>query len=79
MHSYLVHKSKNRKTAVLSKRLRSFNYALLFVLIQQNTVTFFSYSIRNYNANTLLIWTKDSLWRKILVEILKGFFVTVEI
>ena len=25
-------------------------YALLFVLIQQNKVTFFSYSVRNYNA-----------------------------
>ena len=56
--------------------MRSFNYALLFVLIQQNTVTFFSYSIRNYNAMTSEIWTKDNV-TKMLGEILKGFFVTV--
>ena len=55
--------------------MRSFNYALLFVLIQQITVTFISYSIRNYNAMTLEIWTKDNLWRKILGKILKGFYV----
>ena len=59
--------------------MRSFNYALLFVLIQQNTVTVFSYSIRDYNATTSEIRTKDNMWRKILGEILKGFFVTVEI
>ena len=45
--------------------MRSFNYALLFVLIQRNAVTFFSYSIRNYNSMTLEIWTKDNPWRKI--------------
>ena len=50
-----------------------------YVFIQQNTVTFFSYSVRNYNAMTSEIRTKDNLWRKILEEILKGFFVTVEI
>ena len=72
-----VHKSKNRKTIILLKTLRSLNFALLFVLIQQNTATFFSYSIRNYNAMTSKIWTKDNLWQKILVEILKRFFVTV--
>ena len=54
--------------------MRSLNYALLSVLIQQNTVMFFSYSIRNYNAMTSEIWTKDNLWRKILGEILKGLF-----
>ena len=59
--------------------MRSFNYALLFVLIQQNTVTVFSYSIRDYNATISEIRTKDNMWRKILGEILKGFFVTVEI
>ena len=45
----------------LHKRFTSFNYALLFVLIQQNTVTLFSYSIRNYNAMTLEIRTKENL------------------
>ena len=35
--------------------------ALLFVLIQQNTVTFFSYSIRNYNAMTSEIRPKNNL------------------
>ena len=55
------------------------NVALLFVLIQQITVTFFSYSIRNYNALTSEIQTKDNLGRNFLGEILKGFFVTVEI
>ena len=43
INSYLAHKSKNRKT--------SFNYALLFVLIQQNNVMFFSYSIRIMQCN----------------------------
>ena len=52
-------------------------YQLL--LIQQITVTFFFYSIRNYNAMTSEIWTKDNMWQKILGEILKRFFVTVEI
>ena len=55
-------------------KLRSFNYALLSVLIQQNAVTFFSYSIRNYNAMTSEIRTKDIMRRKILGEIFKGFF-----
>ena len=59
--------------------MRSFNYALLFALIQQNNVTIFSYSIRNYNAMTSEIQTKGDPWRKILGEILKGFFITVEI
>ena len=53
IHSHLVQKSLNKKTIILSQRLWSFNYALLFVLIQQITVTFFSYLIRNYNAMTL--------------------------
>ena len=48
-------------------------------LTQQITVTFFSYSIRNYNAMTLEIWTNDDLRQNIFGEILKGFFVTVEI
>ena len=60
---FLVHMLKSRKTIILSYRLRIFNYALLFVLIQQITVTFFSYSMRNYNAMTLEIQTKDNLWR----------------
>ena len=50
-----------------------------FFLIQQNTVIFFSYSIKNYNAMTSEIRTKNNLWRNILGEILKEFFVTVEI
>ena len=45
--------------------------------MQQNTVTFFSYSIRNCNAMTSEIRTKDNLQRKILGEILKGLFVTI--
>ena len=76
IHSYLILKSKNRSLTnvfvILSWRLRSFNYALLFVLIQQNTVTFFLYSIRNCNAMTSVIPTKDNLWRKMLGKILKG-------
>ena len=39
----------------------SLNHALLFVLTQQNPVTFFSYSIKNYNAMTSEIQTKDNL------------------
>ena len=35
---------------------------------------FFSYSIRNYNAMTSEIRTKDIMRRKILGEIFKGFF-----
>ena len=35
--------------------------------------------VGNYNAMTLEIRTKDNLVRKILGEISKGFFVTVEI
>ena len=58
--------------------MRNFNYAL-FVFIQQNTDKFFSYSVRKYNAMTSEIRAKDNLWRKILGEILKEFFVTVEI
>ena len=54
--------------------MRSFNYAWLFVLIQQNTVTVFFYSTRNYNAMTSEIQTKDNPWPKILGEILNGFF-----
>ena len=50
-----------------------------FLLIQQITVTFFPYSIRNYNAMTSEIWTKDNMWQKILGEILKRYFVTVKI
>ena len=38
-----------------------------------------SYAIRNYNPMTSKIRTKDNLWQKILGEILKGFFVTVDI
>ena len=79
IHSYLVNKSKNRKQLHYRKDLQSFNYALLFALIQQNTVTFFSYSIRKYNSMISEIRTKDNLWRKLLGEILKGFFVTAEI
>ena len=52
IHSYLVHKRKNRKTIILSQRLKSFSYALLFALMQQITVTFISYSNRNYNVMT---------------------------
>ena len=62
---------KNRKTVILSKRLRSFNYALLFLVIQQNTVRFFSFSIRNYNAMASEIQTKDNLRRKMFGEILE--------
>ena len=51
----------------------SFNYALLLILIQQITVTFFSYSIRDYNAMTSEIRTKDDLRRKILGEIERVF------
>ena len=50
-----------------------------FLLIQQITVTFFFYSIRNYNAVISEIWMKDNMRQKILGEILKRFFVTVEI
>ena len=50
--------------------MRSFNYALLVALIQHITVTFISYSIRNYNAMTLQIRTRDNLWQKILGKIL---------
>ena len=50
-----------------------------FLLIQQITVTFFSYSVRDYNAISLEIWVKDNMWQKILGEILKRLFVTVEI
>ena len=57
--------------------MRSFGYVLLFVLIQQTTVTFFSYSVMNDNPMTSEIQTKDILRRKILGKILKGFFVTV--
>ena len=78
IHTYLVHKSKNKKQLYYRKDWEV-SIVLLFVLIQQNTVMFFSYSIRNYNARTLEIWTKDNMWRKIFGEILKGFFVTVEI
>ena len=59
--------------------MRSFYYALLFVLIQQITVPFFSYSMKNYKPITSEIRTEDNLWWKILGEIAKGFFVTVEI
>ena len=44
---------------------------LYYLLIQQNTVTFFSDSIKNYNAMTLEFQTKDNLWRTILGEVLK--------
>ena len=50
---------------------------LYYVLIQQNTVTCFSDSIRNHNAMTSEIRAKDNLWRKLLGEILKGFFVEI--
>ena len=43
------------------------------------SATFFSYSIRNYNAMISEIWTKDNMWQKVLGEVLKRFFVTVEI
>ena len=44
--------------------MKSFNYALLFVLMQQNTDTFFSYSVRNYNGMPSEIRTKDNLRTK---------------
>ena len=63
--------------------MTEFNSALSFVLIKQITVALFSYAIRNYiqchdfgNSNKRFI---GNLWRKTLGEILKGFFVTVEI
>ena len=52
---------------------------LYYLLIQQNTVTFFSDSIKNYNAMTLEFQTKDNLWRTILGEILKEFLVSIKI
>ena len=58
--------------------MRSFNNSLLILLIQRITVTFISYSTRNYNAMTSKIRTKDNLWQKVLGKILKGFFVTVD-
>ena len=57
--------------------MRSFDYAL----IQQVSISFDTsnhshvlfYLIRNYNAMTSEIWTKDNMWQKILGEILKSF------
>ena len=46
---------------------------LYYWLWYNKAVTFFSYSIRNYNAMTLKIRKKDNLWRKILGETLKRF------
>ena len=51
---------------------------LLFILIQQITATFISYLIKNYNALTSEIQTKENLWRNILGKILKRFFATVD-
>ena len=78
IHSYLVHKSKHRKNNYIIKRLRSFNYSLLFVLIQQITVTFISNSNRKYNVVTSEIQTKDTMRQKNLGKILKRFIVTVD-
>ena len=58
---------------------RSFNSSLLFVLIKQITVMFFSYTTKSYNIMASEIRTKDNLWRKVLGKILKEIFVTVEI
>ena len=57
--------------------MRSFGYVLLFLLIQQTTVIFYSYSVMNDNPMASEIQAKDILWRKILGKILKLFFVTV--
>ena len=78
IHSYLVQKSKHRKNNYIIKRLRSFNYSLLFVLIQQITVTFISNSNRKYNVVTSEIRTKDTMRQKNLGKILKRFIVTVD-
>ena len=51
---------------------------LLFILIQQITATFISYLIKNYNALTSEIQTKENLWRNILGKILKRFFAAVD-
>ena len=58
---------------------RSFNSSLLFVLIKQITIMFFSYTTKSYNIMASEIRTKDNLWRKVLGKILKEIFVTVEI
>ena len=50
-------------------------YYLLLKL--QNTVTFFPYSIRNYNPMTQKF--EQKMWQEILAEILEEFLVTVEI
>ena len=55
IHSYLQHKSTNRKQLYYHKD-SSFNYTLLFVLMQQNTVTFFFYSISQ--LETTIQWLR---------------------
>ena len=62
IHSYLVTRVKTEKQKYYhrDRDVSVILYYLLFVLIQQSTVTFFFYSIRNYSAMTSDIRTKDN-------------------
>ena len=62
IHSYLVTRVKTEKQKYYHRDRDAsvMLYYLLFVLIQQSTVTFFFYSIRNYSAMTSDIRTKDN-------------------
>ena len=61
IHSYLATRVKTEKQKYHKHRDVSIMlYYLLFVLIQQSTVLSFFYSIRNYNAMTSDIRTKDN-------------------
>ena len=76
IHSYSVHKSKNKKQLYYHK---DWEVSIMLYYLFWYNKTFFSYSVRNYNAMISDIGTKDNLWEKILGEILKGVSVTVEI
>ena len=61
------------------KKIEKFQLRFIICFDLTNHGKFFCYSIRNYNAMTSKIQIKDNLWQKILGEILKAFFVTVDI
>ena len=72
IHSYLVQRVKTEKQLYYHQDWEV-SIMLYYWLWYNKAVTFFSYSIRNYNAMTSKIRKKDNLWRKSLGEILKGF------
>ena len=72
IHSYLLHKSKNRK--LYYHKDWEVSIMLYYLLWYNKSVTIISSSIRNFNATTSDLWTKDKLWQKNFRKNIKRVF-----